>query len=207
MDMPIADIRELLAGADEEKRQQLFRNHRSRLEARLDETRRLLDAVDEHTNETSMATATSTDLSAWLHVMPRIPVTDIDRSLTFYEEVLGLRAAWRTTDNTLAAVASGEIDMFLLTGWHGDEPPPTHSAYVYVEDPDALCAEYTRAGATIVKPVDSRPNGMRDFTLLDPDGHRFTLGRGEERLREVADYYGLTADEIAVDPSWLHDRP
>ena len=27
---------------------------------------------------------------------------------------------------------------------------------------------------------------MRDFVVTDPDGHRFTLGRGEEKLREVA---------------------
>ena len=80
------------------------------------------------------------------------------------------------------------------------------SAYVYVEDPDTMCAEYDRAGATIVEPIASRPNGMRDFTLVDPDGHRFTLGRGEDRLRDVSDYYGMGPDEIAVDPAWLDTR-
>ncbi|MEM9041754.1 MAG: VOC family protein [Actinomycetota bacterium] len=198
MDMPIADIRLLLAGAGDEHRRQLFAAHRARLEARLEETQRLLDAVDQHTKETPM---TTTDLSAWLHVMPRIPATDLDRSVTFYEEVLGFRPAWRTTDDTPAAMASGDIEMFLLVGWDGDGPPPPQSAYVYVEDPDALCAEYTEAGANIVETVASRPSGMREFTLLDPDDHRFTLGRGEDRLRDVAAYYGMTADEIAVNPS------
>lgn len=33
---------------------------------------------------------------------------------------------------------------------NGDGPPPARSAYVDVEDPDALCGEYTRAGAAIV---------------------------------------------------------
>lgn len=205
MDMPIADIRQLLAGTDEADRQQLFRAHRARLEARLEETRQLLDAVDSHTKDNTMtSTDTPTDLSAWLHVMPRVPVTDLDRSVRYYEEVLGFRAAWRTIDGALAAVASGDIEMFLLIAWHGEGPPPIQSAYVYVEDPDSLCADYQQAGATIVDSVDSRSNGMRDFTVTDPDGHRFTLGRGEERLREVADYYGMTADEIAVNPDWLH---
>ncbi len=36
------------------------------------------------------------------------------------------------------------------------------------------------------------------------DGHRFTLGCGEERLREVAGYDGMTADEIAVNPDWIN---
>ncbi|MEP1125465.1 MAG: VOC family protein [Ilumatobacter sp.] len=204
MDMPLADIRRLLEGTSDAERHELFRVHRARLEARLDETRQLLHAVDSHTKDDTMtATDTRTDLSAWLHVMPRIPVTDLDRSERYYEEVLGFRAAWRTSDGAIAAVASGGIEMFLLIAWHGDERPPIQSAYVYVEDPDSLWAEYEQAGAVIVEPVDSRPNGMRDFTLIDPDGHRFTLGRGEERLREVADYYGMTAEEIAVDPDWL----
>jgi len=149
---------------------------------------------------------TTTDLSAWLHVMPRIPATDIDRSVTFYEEVLGFRPAWRTTDNKLAAIASSDIEMFLLIAWDGDGSPPAQSAYEYVEDPDALCTEYTRAGANVIETVDSRPSGMRDFTPLDPDGHRYTLDRGEDRLRDVADYHGMTADEISINPSWITDR-
>jgi len=47
---------------------------------------------------------------------------------------------------------------------------------------------------------------MRDFVVRDPDGHRFTLGRGEQRLREVADHYGLTPETISVDPPWLQPR-
>lgn len=157
-------------------------------------------------NTTDAVTGATTDLSAWLHVMPRLHVADLDRSLAFYEEVLGFRVAWRTTDGALGAVANGQIEMFLLLAWNREGSPPTQSAYVYVEDPDALCAEYTRAGATIVEPIASRPSGMRDFTLVDPDGHRFTLGRGEERLRDIADHYGMDPDEIAVDPTWLDDR-
>lgn len=207
MDMPIADIRRLLAGADEDERRRLFAAHRARLEARLDETRRLLAAVDHHVRGNMIDTTdTATDLSAWLHVMPRLHVSDLDRSLTFYEEVLGFRVAWRTSDGMLGAVASGEIEMMLLLTWQNAGPPPVQSAYVYVEDPDALCAEYTEAGAAIVESVASRPNGMRDFTFVDPDGHRFTLGRGEERLREVADYYGLGSDEISVGPVRPDDR-
>ena len=138
--------------------------------------------------------------------MPNVRVTDLDRSLRYYEEVLGFRVAWRTTDETLAAVASGDIEMFLLTAWNDEAPPPIQSTYVYVEDPDSLCAEYQQSGATIVATVESRPSGMRDFTIADPDGHRFTLGCGEERLRDVASDYGMIADEIAVNPDWIKTR-
>jgi catechol 2,3-dioxygenase-like lactoylglutathione lyase family enzyme len=118
-------------------------------------------------------------------------------------EALGLNLAWRTVDGSLAALATGEIEVLLLVPWTGEGAPAAQSSYVYVEDPDAMCAEFEAAGADIVDPVASRPYGMRDFVVRDPDGHCFTLGRGEDALREVADYYGLDRDEISVDPPWL----
>jgi DNA-binding transcriptional MerR regulator len=202
MDMPIADIRRILAGADEADRRRLFRDHRARLEARLDEVRRLLAAVDAMTEEETMPAEPTT----WQHLMPRLPVTDLDRSIAYYQEALGLRLAWRTADDSLAALASGDIETLLLVAWTADSPPAPRASYVYVEDPDALCAEYQDAGADIVDTVASRPYGMRDFVVRDPDGHRFTFGRGEERLREVAYHYGLTARTIAVNPHWLSGR-
>lgn len=138
--------------------------------------------------------------------MPHLPVCNIDRSVAYDQEALGFRLAWQTTDGKLSALASGSIELLLLVPWDGDGPPPAQSAYVYVEDPDSLCAEYQQAGATIVDAVASRPYGMRDFVVSDPDGHRFTLGRGEDSLREVADYYGLDSDEIITDPDWLRGR-
>lgn len=148
----------------------------------------------------------ATDMSTWLHLMPKLPVSDMDRSIAYYQEALGLSLAWRTIDGTLAALATGEIEVLLLVPWNGEGAPPAQSSYVYVEDPDALCAEFEESGADIVDPVASRPYGMRDFVVRDPDGHRFTLGCGEEALRDVADYYGLDRDGISVDPSWIQHR-
>lgn len=206
MDMPLAEIRQILRGVDDDERRELFLTHRARLEARLDEVRRLLEAVDRLTKEDELSAGSKTELSTWLHLMPRLPVSDMDRSIAYYQEALGLRLAWRTSNGGLAALATGEIEVLLLAPWIGDDAPPAQSAYVYVEDPDSLCAEYQQAGADVVDPVASRPNGMRDFVVRDPDGHCFTLGRGEERLRDVAEYYGLRPDEIAVDPHWLTRR-
>lgn len=204
IDMPIADVRRIVSGADDAERQQIFTHHRARLEARLDEARRLLEAVDTISKEPPMSAPT--EMSTWLHVMPRVPVSDIDRSITYYQEALGLNLAWRTDDGQLAAIATGAIEILLLVPWVGDEPPPSQSFYVYVEDPDSLCAEFEQAGANVVDTVALRPYGMRDFAVRDPDGHRFTLGRGDEALRDVADHYGLEPDEIAVDPTWLQHR-
>jgi DNA-binding transcriptional MerR regulator/catechol 2,3-dioxygenase-like lactoylglutathione lyase family enzyme len=206
MDMPLADIRRVLGGIDEAERQSLFADHRARLEARLDEVRNLLDAVDQLTMKGNTMPIPPSELSSWLHYMPCLPVSDVDASVSYYEAALGFRLAWQTTDRKLSALASGPIEMLLVVPWEGEGPPPPQSSYVYVEDPDALCAEYEAAGGRIIAPVASRPYGMRDFVVNDPDGHRFTLGKGEETLRDVADHYGLERDEIAVDPAWLRDR-
>jgi len=80
------------------------------------------------------------------------------------------------------------------------------SWYVRSRSWSCLCAEFEESGADVVDPVASRPYGMRDFVVRDPDGHRFTLGCGEEALRDVADYYGLDRDGISVDPPWLQTR-
>jgi DNA-binding transcriptional MerR regulator len=205
MDMPVADVRRILSGAGEADRQRIFRDHRARLEARLDEVRRLLEAVDAMTKEDTVTMDAPTDMSTWLHLMPRLPVSDMDRSITYYQEALGFRLAWRTIDGTLAALASGEIEVLLLVPSTDDCPPP-QSAYIYVEDPDSLCAEYQEAGADIADPVASRPYGMRDFVIRDPDGHRFILGCGEESLRGVASHYGLAPEEISVQAEWLQRR-
>lgn len=204
MDMPIAEIRRIVSGATEAERRGIFRDHRARLEARLDEVRRLLEAVDAMTEGDGMRTATGTQITGWLHLLPRIAVTNMGRSIAYYEEALGFQLAWRHTGG-LACLASGDIERLLLVPWAGDGPPPPQSAYVFVEDPDELCAEYLQAGADIVDVVASRPSGMRDFTVRDPDGHRFTLGRPEERLRELAAEYGMSSDEINLDPApaWL----
>lgn len=52
----------------------------------------------------------------------------------------------------------------------------------------------------IIDPVATRPYGMRDFTVEDPDGHRFTLGQADDSLPDVARCYGLNSDEIVAKP-------
>ena len=88
---------------------------------------------------------------------------------------------------TLDLLSDGRFELGIGAGW--------------------LRAEYEQAGADIESRVASRPYGMRDFVVRDPDGHRFTLGRGEDRLREVAELYGMQPDEISVDPAWLSHQP
>lgn len=74
------------------------------------------------------AMSATTDMSTWLHLMPKLPVSDMDRSIAYYQEALGLSLAWRTIDGTLAALATGEIEVLLLVPWNGEGAPPAQSS-------------------------------------------------------------------------------
>lgn len=139
MDMPLADVRRVLRGVTDDERQELFVEHRRRLEDRLQEVRELLEVVDAMVSDDSTTADVTSDPNGWLHAMPRLPVTDLDRSIEYYEEALGLRLAWRTADGSVAAMASGPVEYLLLVPWVGDGPPPPQASYVYVEDPTS-CA-------------------------------------------------------------------
>ncbi len=189
MDMPLADIRRVLSGPEQPELERLFRDHRVRLEARLTEVHRLLEAVDDVLLEGSVVTTQpEVKLSGLAAIMPYLPVSDVQRSATYYQEALGFRLAWRTSDWQLAAIGSGEVEIFLVP-WSGESSPPVQTCYVYADDPDALCSEYATAGADIEDPTASREWGMREFVVRDPDGHRLRIGRGEKRLLEMTDRY------------------
>jgi uncharacterized glyoxalase superfamily protein PhnB len=49
-------------------------------------------------------------------------------------------------------------------------------AYVWVEDADALCAEFKARGAAIARELCEQPYGCRDFDALDLDGYRLCFG-------------------------------
>jgi uncharacterized glyoxalase superfamily protein PhnB len=51
------------------------------------------------------------------------------------------------------------------------------SCYVYVADADALHAELTAKGANVEAAPVSRPWGIREFRVFDPEGNILTLGQ------------------------------
>jgi uncharacterized glyoxalase superfamily protein PhnB len=59
--------------------------------------------------------------------------------------------------------------------------PGTFGAYVVTDDPDALHARATAAGAQVVRPVNETDYGSREFMVVDPEGNRWSFGtyRGE----------------------------
>ena len=78
---------------------------------------------------------------------------------------------------------------FVALGWEGhqlflDERPglgppglqPRANVRVMVPDVDAWLDRAERLGAPIVSPIADRDYGLRDFTLVDPDGFGVRFG-------------------------------
>ncbi len=61
--------------------------------------------------------------------------------------------------------------------------PGTFGAYVVTDAPDALFAQATVAGATVLHEPHETGYGSRDFAVTDPEGNRWSFGtyRGEPR--------------------------
>ena len=66
----------------------------------------------------------------------------------------------------------------------GVTQPGAFSAYVVTDDPDAILARATAAGAEITRGLHETDYGSRDFAARDPEGNRWSFGtyRGEPRL-------------------------
>ena len=109
-----------------------------------------------------------------------LAVCDLQRSIGYFESVLGFRAEWGDGANWQALSREG---VRVMLGHCPDAKPPTemgdHSyfAYLHVDDLDALHAEIAQRGAIIRQPPTNRAWGMREMEIATPDGHRMVVGQ------------------------------
>ncbi|MEO3813832.1 VOC family protein [Sphaerisporangium sp. B11E5] len=61
--------------------------------------------------------------------------------------------------------------------------PGTFGTYVVTDDPDALFARATKAGAEVLRGLRETDYGSREFAVRDPEGNLWSFGtyRGEPR--------------------------
>ncbi len=96
-------------------------------------------------------------------------VRDLDRSLAIYT-ALGFTLERR--DDHFAAL-SWEGREFLLDQRSALAPangPARANVRILVRDVDAVWAHVQRLGLRVEQPIEDRYYGLRDFTVLDPDG-------------------------------------
>lgn len=102
-------------------------------------------------------------------------VSDLDRSVEWYRDMLGLQPSYRDYGYRLVTMTGEKgMQVTLREAAPGVPVVPTrlNSAYVVFISPevDAAHAHFSALGCK-VGPVETRP-GVRLFALLDPDGRK-----------------------------------
>jgi catechol 2,3-dioxygenase-like lactoylglutathione lyase family enzyme len=120
-----------------------------------------------------------------LRSAPYLPVADIERAASHYEQVLGFRRDYVGGEPPEFAIVSrdGVAIMLRLVPdasaiCPNERQGGTWDVFLWVEGLDGLYAEFVEAGADIVYgPVLQTAYHMREFAIRAPDGH--VLGFGE----------------------------
>lgn len=111
-------------------------------------------------------------------------VEDLDRTLRFYTEVLGLSLGHRSGDYVQLATGATRLGFYTrdamaktlgLSLQPPDQSAPGFEIGFKVPDVDSAFAELVSKGASSVTPPITRPWGQRTAYIRDPDGHLIEL--------------------------------
>jgi uncharacterized glyoxalase superfamily protein PhnB len=99
-----------------------------------------------------------------------LPVEDVERAQKHYRDALGFEIGWLYPGNGIGSATRGDVAIFFRR-----RMPPFEPAihWVFAEDIDATYEELTASGANIVEPLETKPWGLRQFTVKDQDGNLF----------------------------------
>lgn len=116
------------------------------------------------------------------HIAPQFFTTDLRATLAYYRDTLGFSClgTWGTPP-VYAIVARDEHRIHFRVA-----APPTPNpdkyveelldAYLFVQDADALHAEYASRGVEFTRALGNTPWGLREFVLKDCDGRLLAFG-------------------------------
>ena len=119
-------------------------------------------------------------------VAPYFMVEDVVTAANFYRDTLGFRYErfWGDPPAFCMVHRSGVVIMLSQIAGAGPARPnrvadpegEAWDAYIWVEDADALRAEFGSRGAKIVRDLCDQPYGNRDFEVEDSSGFRLCFG-------------------------------
>jgi uncharacterized glyoxalase superfamily protein PhnB len=104
------------------------------------------------------------------HLVPELPVVDVESAQQHYRDVFGLEIGWLYPGKGIGAVSGGGVVIFFRK-----RNPPFAPAihWVFAEDIDASYEKLKSSGANIAEPLETKPWGLRQFTVKDLDGNLF----------------------------------
>ena len=115
-------------------------------------------------------------------IAPLFFTLDIPGTLAYYESKLGFQCLGTWQDPPVYAIVARDQQVI---HFRCAEPPTANpnkyadellDAYVFVEDADALCAEYAARGVEFARELANMPWNSREFVVKDRDGRLLAFG-------------------------------
>ena len=103
--------------------------------------------------------------------VPELPVADVERAQQHYRDALGFEIGWLYPNKAIGAVSRGDAGPIFFRKRTPPFEPAVH--WVFAENIDASYQELRSLGANIVDPLETKPWGLRQFTVRDLDGNLF----------------------------------
>ena len=113
----------------------------------------------------------------WRMIAPQLPVADVSVAQAWYRDVLGAEVTW-TRGEGFGAVRAHGVELFLAKA---PEPRAPNTLCLLVDDADFVYAVCRERDAEVADPIATKPWGVREFTLRDPDGHLLRIGHSTKR--------------------------
>ena len=115
-------------------------------------------------------------------IAPQFFTTDMAATLAYYNDKLGFECISTWQDPPVYAIVAR--DEHAIHFRCADPPAPNPDkyadelldAYLFVEDADALHAEYAARGATFTRELGNTPWDSREFVVKDCDGRLLAFG-------------------------------
>ncbi len=111
----------------------------------------------------------------WLNHV-HIGVRDLDRSVAFYRDTLGLPVSRRDTWASVRVGGNLSVDLDHHPDLPDGEPKPVIIGFV-VPSADATYADLKAKGAAVEGEPEDQYWGVRNFYLRDPDGYKIEMAQ------------------------------
>lgn len=115
-------------------------------------------------------------------IVPLFFTTDIPGTLAYYQEKLGFECLGMWQDPPVYAIVARDRQAIHFRCAEPPTPNPNKyldellDAYLFVEDADALYAEYLTRGVEFTRGLGNMPWQCREFVVKDCDGRLLAFG-------------------------------
>jgi hypothetical protein len=102
-------------------------------------------------------------------ITPELLVKDIEKSQAIYRDKLRFQIAWTDASKTMGAVSKDEA--VIIFAGAGRRFPNT--LWFFADHVDETYKKFMKGSITISEDIETKPWGIRQFTIEDPDGNSF----------------------------------